>query len=47
MDWKGVDERLVRRGEILLSLDFLENYEDGLRAMNREKVGRPYALTWR
>jgi len=47
MDWKSVDERLIRRGEILLSLDFLENYEDELRAMNREKVGRPYALIWR
>ena len=44
MDWKSVDERLIRRGEILLSLDFLENYEDELRAMNHEKVGRPYIL---
>lgn len=44
MDWKSVDERLIRRGEILLSLYFLENYEDELRAMNHEKVGRPYTL---
>jgi len=26
MDWRLVDERLIRRGEILLSLDFLEGY---------------------
>jgi len=24
MDWRVVDERLIRRGELLLSLDFLE-----------------------
>jgi len=27
MDWKHVDERLIRRGELLLSLDFLESYD--------------------
>jgi hypothetical protein len=27
MDWRGVDERLIRRGELLLSLDFLERYD--------------------
>lgn len=45
MDWKAVDERLIRRGELLLSLDFLDGYEDELRMMNRGKVGRPYVLT--
>jgi hypothetical protein len=25
MDWRGIDERLIRRGELLLSLDFLES----------------------
>ena len=44
MDWKSVDERLIRRGEILLSLDFLDGYEDELRTMNHKKVGRPYTL---
>ena len=47
MDWRRVDERLIRRGEVLLSLDFLEGYGDELRAMNEGKVGRPYALTCR
>jgi len=44
MCWKVVDERLIRRGELLLDLEFLDGYEDELRAMNRGKVGRPYAL---
>ena len=39
MDWKVVDERLIRCGELLLSLDFLDCYGDGLEAMNRKKVG--------
>lgn len=47
MDWKAVDEKLIRRGEILLNLDFLDVYEDELKAMNEGKVGRPYALTER
>jgi len=45
MDWKVVDERLIRRGELLLSLDFLDGYDGELEAMNRKKVGRPYRLT--
>jgi hypothetical protein len=43
----GVDERLIRRGELLLSLNFLEGYDRELRRMNRGKVGRPYMLTVR
>jgi hypothetical protein len=27
MYWRSVDERLIRRGELLLSLDFLESYD--------------------
>ena len=46
-DWSCVDERLIRQGELLLSLDFLERYECELRRMNRGKVGRPYVLTER
>lgn len=45
MDWKVVDERLIRRGELLLSLDFLDGYDDELEAMNGKKAGRPYRLT--
>ena len=35
VDWNLVDERLIRQGELLLSLDFLEGYECELRRMNR------------
>jgi hypothetical protein len=45
VDWVSVDERLIKRGELLLSLDFLETYDDELKAMNRCKEGRPFALT--
>jgi len=45
VDWDSVDERLIKRGELLLSLDFLERYEDELKSMNRGKEGRPFTLT--
>lgn len=41
MGWRGIDEELVRRGEPLLSLYFLDGYDYGL--MN--KVGRPFKIT--
>ena len=45
MDWDSVDKRLIKRGELLLNLDFLEEYEEELKAMNRGKEGRPFVLT--
>ena len=45
MNWQSVDERLIRRGELLLSLEFLERYDEELGAMNCGKVGRPFTLT--
>jgi len=45
VDWVSVDERLIKRGERLLSLDFLETYDDELKAMNRCKEGHPFNLT--
>jgi hypothetical protein len=45
MDWKSIDDRLVKRGELLLSLEFLESYDEELEAMNLGKVGRPFTLT--
>jgi len=45
MNWQRVDERLIRQGELLLSLDFLDTYDEELKGMNSEKVGRPFALT--
>ena len=46
MDWRVVDERLIRRGELLLSLDFLERYDLELSVLNCGKVGRPYRVTY-
>jgi hypothetical protein len=40
--WKEYNERLVKRGELLISLDFLESWDDELKEMNKEKRGRPY-----
>ena len=45
MYWRVVDERLIRRGELLLSLDFLESYDLELSVLNCGKVGRPYRVT--
>jgi len=40
-----VDERLIRRGELILDLGFLRNRGEELRRMNDGKIGRPYAIT--
>jgi hypothetical protein len=45
MDWRLVDEVLIRRGELLLSLDFLEGYDYELSLLNDGKVGRPFKIT--
>ena len=45
MDWKCVDERFIRRGELILSLDFLKGYDLELSVLNDGKVGRPFKLT--
>jgi len=44
-DWRKTDERLIRRGELILELSFVENYQTELDAMNHGKEGRPYKLT--
>jgi hypothetical protein len=45
MCWRVVDEGLIGRGELLLSLDFLESYDLELSVLNFGKVGRPYRVT--
>jgi hypothetical protein len=42
--WKRVDERLIKRGMLIMDLDFLRNYQDELIRMNRKKRGRPYRM---
>jgi len=41
-DWSIYNERLVRRGEFYLSLDFINQWDDHLSRMNAGKRGRPY-----
>jgi hypothetical protein len=45
MDCRSVDERLIRRGELLLNPDFLERYNLDLSILNCGKVGRPFKVT--
>jgi hypothetical protein len=42
--WKRVDERLIKRGMLIMDLNFLRNYRDELVRMNRKKRGRPYRI---
>lgn len=41
-DWKEYNEKLVRRGEFYLSLEFLDSWNDTLNQMNQGKRGRPF-----
>jgi len=38
-NWKEYNEALVRRGEILLDMEFLDNWSKELKIMNRGKEG--------
>jgi len=44
MDWKTVDERLIRRGELILDLESLRNHEKELQKMNHGRPGPRYKL---
>jgi Transposase DDE domain len=39
-NWKEYNESLVRRGEVLLDFDMLDEWQDELRKMNRSKEGK-------
>jgi len=41
-DWKKYNEKLVKRGELYLSLDFLKSWNRELMQMNKNKKGRPF-----
>jgi hypothetical protein len=45
MNWKSIDEKLIKRGGLLLSLDFLKNYDNELRIMNNNKIGHSFKIT--
>jgi transposase len=41
-DWKTYNNQLVKRGELLVDLDFVENWEEELEEMNWGKRGKPF-----
>jgi IS5 family transposase len=44
MDWKTVDKRLIRRGELILDLQTIRNHGKELEDMNRGRPGPRYTL---
>ena len=44
MGWKETDERLIRRGELILDLESLGNHEKELEEMNKGKPGPRFRL---
>jgi len=41
-DWPKCNEKLVKQGEYLLDLDFVEGWNDELAEMNAGKIGAPF-----
>ena len=42
MNWSSYNQSLVRRGEILLGFDVINNWDTELKEMNKDKVGEPF-----
>jgi hypothetical protein len=42
-NWASYNESLVRRGQVLLDFDVIDNWKNELEIMNEAKVGEPYA----
>jgi hypothetical protein len=42
MKWSDYNRSLVRRGEILLGFDVIDNWDSELKEMNKDKVGEPF-----
>ena len=42
MNWSSYNQSLVRRGEILLGFDVINNWDKELKEMNKNKVGEPF-----
>ena len=43
MKWPAYNQSLVRRGEILLGFDVINNWDTELKEMNKDKVGEPFS----
>jgi Transposase DDE domain len=42
VNWPVYNQSLVRRGEILLGFDVINNWNIELKEMNKDKVGEPF-----
>jgi hypothetical protein len=42
VNWSSYNQSLVRRGEILLGFDVINNWDTELKEMNKNKVGEPF-----
>ena len=42
MNWPVYNQSLVRRGEILIGFDVIDNWDKELKQLNRDKVGEPF-----
>ena len=42
MNWPVYNQSLVKRGEILLGFDIINNWDSELKEMNKDKVGEPF-----
>jgi Transposase DDE domain len=42
MKWSVYNQSLVRRGEILLGFDVINNWDEELKEMNKDKIGEPF-----
>jgi hypothetical protein len=40
--WSVYNQSLVRRGEILIGFDVINNWDTELKEMNKDKVGEPF-----
>ena len=43
MNWSVYNQSLVRRGEILIGFDVINNWDKELKQMNKDKVGEPFS----
>ena len=42
MNWRNYNESLVKRGEVLLDFDIIDNWDNELEEMNKDKKGRKF-----
>jgi hypothetical protein len=40
--WSNYNQSLIRRGEILLGFDVVNNWETELKEINKDKIGEPF-----